>query len=343
MPPPVRIALAGLGDIGVRAHLPAILREPGAELAALVEPDPGKRAAAARLAPGVPAAAELGEVLDAVDAVVLATPAWVTPQLAREALAAGVHVLAEKPLAPTLAEQLAFRDVPGAAERLQIGLTYRHHPAIARLREIVSAGALGHPLYVQSSLADERADPDGEPEHYARRLRTLEHGLPVVFDGIHRCDQLNLVLGEAPVDVTGWALRTRPEYASPNVNGALLGYADGTLVRLEVIWLVPSLPPSQFVVTGPRGRVAIDPPTFALTAEIDGRTEELRAPGDKTEVCFALQLEGFVAACVEGRPPTPGLEDALAASALCERIAQACLAEQRRERAAEDRGADVAR
>jgi predicted dehydrogenase len=320
---PVRIALVGLGDIAVRAHLPTILRQPRAELVALVEPEPGRREAAAGLVPGVPAHAELEAVLDGADAVVLATPAWVTPGLARAALAAGLYVLAEKPLAPTLAEQLDFRSVPGAAERLQIGLTYRHHPAIARLREIVSSGRLGGPLYVQSSLADERADPEGEPEHYARRVRTLEHGPPVVFDGIHRCDQLNLVLGEAPLEVRGWSLRTRPELASPNVNGAVLHYGNGTIVRLEVIWLVPSLPPSQFVVTGPRGRVVVDPPTFALAAEIDGRTEELPAPGDKTRVCFELQLERFLDACTSGTPPSPGLEDAIAASSLTERIAAA--------------------
>ena len=51
---PVRIALVGLGDIAVRAHLPAILRERRAELVALVEPDPGRREAAAGLVPGVP-------------------------------------------------------------------------------------------------------------------------------------------------------------------------------------------------------------------------------------------------------------------------------------------------
>lgn len=321
MPGPVRIALVGLGDIGVRAHLPAILREPRVTLAALVEPDPARLEAAARLAPGVRAASSLGDVLDAVDAVVVATPAWVTPELVRATLAAGKYVLAEKPLAPTLAEQLELREAPGALERLQIGLTYRHHPAIDRLRELVASGALGRPLYVQSSLADERADPVGEPEHYARRVRTLEHGPPVVFDGIHRCDQLNFVLGETPVDVVPWSLTSEPAYASPNVNGAVLVYADGTLVRIEVIWLYPSLPPSQFVVTGPRGRVVVDPPTFGLELELDGRRELVPPPGDKSEVCFAIQLARFAAACAEGRRPEPGLEDALAASALCERIA----------------------
>ena len=205
--PPVRIALAGLGEIGVRAHLPALLREPRAELAALVEPDEERRRAAALLAPGVPVAETLERVLadPSIDAVVLATPAWVTAGLAQAALEAGKYVLAEKPLAPTLAEQLPFRN-GAAAERLQIGLTYRHHPSIDRLRELVAEGALGRPLYIQSSLCDERSDPLGDPEHYARRLRALEHGPPVIFDGIHRCDQLNLILGESPVAVAGWAL-----------------------------------------------------------------------------------------------------------------------------------------
>ena len=324
---PVRIALVGLGGIAVRAHLPALLHESGAELVAMVEIDRARLTAASSLAPHVLATSSFEDVLadPTVDAVIIATPSWVTPGLVRAALAAGKYVLSEKPLAPTLAEQLELRDLPGAADRLQIGLTYRHHPAVDRLRELVAAGALGRPLFVQVSLCDERADPVGQPEHYARMRRALEHGLPVVFDGIHACDRLNLVLGETPVDITGWSLTSSSDYASPNVNGAVLTYADSTIVRLEVAWLYPALPPSQFVVTGPRGRAVLDPPTFELRTEIDGVSDVLPAPGDKTECCFALQLERFVATCREGTPPSPGIEAALAASALCERIAEACL------------------
>jgi predicted dehydrogenase len=323
----VRIALVGAGDIGVRAHLPALLRDTGVELARVVEPDAERRATVGSFAPGVPLHAGLDEVLadPAIEAVVLATPAWVTVGLAKSGLEAGKYVLAEKPLAPTLAQQLAFRELPGAAERLQVGLAYRHHPAIERLRELVASGALGTPLYVTSTLADERADPAGDPEHYAKRVRALEHAPPIVLDGIHRCDQLNMILGEAPAEVHGWALTTSRDFASPNVNGAVLRYRDGTIVRLEVIWLVPSLPPSQFVLTGPRGRAVLDPPTFALEIEVDGHREELRPNGGKVEICFALQLARFAAFCRDGNPPVPGLEDALAASELCDRIARAAL------------------
>ena len=84
------------------------------------------------------------------------------------------------------------------------------------------------------------------------------------------------------------------------------------------------LPPSQFVVTGPLGRATLDPPTFGLTVELaDGSTETLEPPGDKTAVCFALQLERFVDHCLAGTPPVPGLDEAIASQALAERIAGA--------------------
>ena len=260
----------------------------------------------------------------AIDAVVLATPPWATTGLARRSLEAGKYVLAEKPLAPSLAEAAALAELPEAHERLQIGLTYRHHPSVERLRELLRGGALGSPLLIQASVCDEVADPDGDPVGFARRLRSLEHFPPVISDGVHACDRLNYLLGAAPTTVRGWALRSDERYATANANGAILEYEDGTLARLEVIWLYPVLPPSQFVVTGPRGRAVLDPPTFALSVELaDGTTEELPAPGDKTEVCFQRQLSRFVDHCLAGTPPVPGLDEALASLELAQRIATA--------------------
>lgn len=320
----LRLGVVGLGDIAVRAHLPAIAGNARARLVAVAELDPARLAEYAPA--GVRATAEPEALLEdpEVDAVVLATPAAATAALARAALEAGKWVLAEKPLGVSLAEAEAVAAVPGAADRLQIGLTYRHHPGVERLRELLDAGALGRPLLVQAAICDEPANPDADPRAYARRLRSLERLPPVVSDGVHACDRLNLLLGEAPVEVTGWSLRTDPSFATANVNGGVLAYADGTVARLEVVWLTPVLPPSQFIVTGPLGRATLDPPTFALDVELaDGTTERVEPPGGKTEVCFARQLERFVDACLSGTPPVPGIGEALASLELAERIARA--------------------
>jgi myo-inositol 2-dehydrogenase / D-chiro-inositol 1-dehydrogenase len=320
---PVAIGLIGLGDIAVRAHVPALVRNERVELVAAADLDEKRLVATP---PGVRATTDPASVLadPEVDAVVLATPPSATAGLVRAALEAGKWVLAEKPLALSVAETAEVRDTAGAAERLQIGLTYRHHPAVERLRELIAAGTLGRPLLIQAAICDEPARPAQDPAAYARRLRSLEHAPPVVSDGVHACDRLNYLLGEAPVDVAGWSLRTDPAYATANVNGGVLTYADGTIARLEVVWLTPVLPRSQFVVTGPNGLATLDPPTFRLTIELaDGTTETLEPPGDKTDVCFGLQLERFVDACRDGRPPVPGLDDAIASLALAERIATA--------------------
>lgn len=320
----LRLGLVGLGDIALRAHLPAIAANPRTELAAVAERDPARLRSAAPS--GVRTTADAEEIFadPEIDAVVIATPAAATVELVRTALQAGKYVLAEKPIAPTAAAAASLRDVPGAANRLQIGLTYRHHPAIDRLQTLIAAGELGRPLLIQAAICDERADPEGDPQGYERRLRSLERMAPMVSDGVHACDRLNLLLGDTPAGVSGWSLRTDAHYASPNVNGGVLTYDDGTVVRLEVIWLTPVLPPSQFIVTGPLGCATLDPPTFGLTIELaDGRVERLDPPGDKTEVCFALQLERFVSSCASGTAPVPGFDEALASLALAERIAEA--------------------
>ncbi len=179
-------------------------------------------------------------------------------------------------------------------------------------------------MLVQASLCDEPATPETDPVAHARRLRSLRRAAPVVSDGVHLCDRLNYVLGSSPVAVSGWSLRSDPGFASPNVNGGLLTYADGSIARVEVIWLYPALPPSQFVVTGPLGCATLDPPTFGLDVRFaDGRHERAEPPGDKTEVCFTLQLRSFVDHVLDGTAPVPGLAEALASLELAERIAQA--------------------
>jgi myo-inositol 2-dehydrogenase/D-chiro-inositol 1-dehydrogenase len=319
----LRIGLVGLGDIAVRAHLPALARHPATELVAVADSDVDRLTSAPPDVRATVDAAELFADPD-VDAVVIATPPWATAGLVRAALEAGKYVLAEKPLGVSVPEASGVRETAGASDRLQIGLTYRHHPAIDRLRELIASGTLGRPLLIQAAICEEPANPEQDPRAYARRLRSHERLPPIVSDGVHACDRINYLLGEAPLDVTGWSLRSDPAYATANVNGGVLSYADGSIARLEVVWLTPVLPRAQFVVTGPSGLATLDPPTFRLSVELaDGTRETLEAPGDKIEICFALQLERFVDACLAGKPPVPGIDEALASLELAERIATA--------------------
>ena len=95
----IRLALVGVGKIARDQHLPAIAADPAFELVATVDPKGG--------VPDLPSYTDLGALLaagHALDAVSLATPARGRHDLAARAIAAGLHVMLEKPPATTVSE-----------------------------------------------------------------------------------------------------------------------------------------------------------------------------------------------------------------------------------------------
>lgn len=95
----MQVGIVGLGKIARDQHLPAILATEGLELAAAA--DPVSRSAS------LPSYRDLAAMLDAhpeIDAVSLCVPPRSRGSLAREAIAAGRHVLLEKPPCATMAE-----------------------------------------------------------------------------------------------------------------------------------------------------------------------------------------------------------------------------------------------
>lgn len=94
----LRVGVAGLGTWGKRIHIPALIAHPGVELVGVWGRDP---AAAAQVAEsfGVSAFAGYQQLLNDVDVVDLAVAPAAQPALAEAAIAAGRHLLMEKPVA----------------------------------------------------------------------------------------------------------------------------------------------------------------------------------------------------------------------------------------------------
>jgi myo-inositol 2-dehydrogenase / D-chiro-inositol 1-dehydrogenase len=345
----LRVALVGLGDIGVGAHLPALRLRDDVEVAALVDPDAERRAAAvASLArapsfsfvagereerpAGAPlAAAEaaplvadaLADALDAgVEAVVLATPPWATVELAETALGAGCFVLAEKPIATSVAAAAPLAALPPEhLARLQVGLTYRHDPALERLAAWIADGRLGErPLLVRAHVYDERR-VDGDAEHAARVAAALRHGSPMLHDGAHLMDWLAVLLGDGAEVDDAWAARLDADAPTPHLTGARLRWPDGTLAVVEVGWWLRQLPRCELEVLGERGRALLDLRTFSLRGWFGDEIEDVVFEGDRIPRAFAIQLERFVAVCRGARPAAvPGLREALTSLGLSERV-----------------------
>lgn len=142
----LRVALIGCGGITLQNHLPGLALCPDTRVTALCDADP-VALERARQQTGVPVASTRFEEIvsrEDVDAVIIATPNFTHAPIARAALAAGKHVLCEKPLALDAAEA---RALAAAADRAGVrhmtAFTYRFVPAMRYLADLVARGDLG--------------------------------------------------------------------------------------------------------------------------------------------------------------------------------------------------------
>jgi predicted dehydrogenase len=320
-----RVALVGLGDIGTTAHLPALLDNPDVTVAAVADPDQKRRAGALDLVPAANAYESLDEVLadESIVAVVLATPPWVTTSLTVQALQAGRYVLAEKPIASSVAAAGPLGAIsPPLRSRLQVGLTYRHDPALEQLRSWIVERRLGHRLLCRAHIYDEQRNR-ADSAHTARILGDLQHGSPVMHEGSHVFDWLSYLFGGPPTSVDdAWALRTDPAASVPNINGARLTYPGGTTAVTEFGWWTDRLPPCELSILGDRGYAVLDGGTFALTLQTAAGTEHVDFPGDRMTRCFTRQLGRFVE-LITGRieQGMPGFDEGLASLLVSEQVA----------------------
>lgn len=174
-----RVGVVGAGFIGP-VHVEA-LRRIGAEVVGLVGSSPaGGREAAARI--GVPAVGSLDELLamPGLTSVHVATPNHLHAPMVRQVLAAGKHVVCEKPLAMNAAEgEELWRLAEAAGVVHAVNFNFRFYPLCQQARAMVRAGELGalyqiHGGYLQDWLLKEtdwnwRLEPalGGEPRAVA--------------------------------------------------------------------------------------------------------------------------------------------------------------------------------
>src|SRR5437879_612052 len=100
------LGIIGCGRAAQQLHLPALRFVPAMKVAALADVDLSRLETAARESPNARRYSEPGELLadSELNAVAICTPPQTHAELALAALAAGKHVLVEKPLALTIAD-----------------------------------------------------------------------------------------------------------------------------------------------------------------------------------------------------------------------------------------------
>ncbi|PVG80975.1 dehydrogenase [Nocardioides gansuensis] len=143
---------------------------------------------------------------DDIDLVDICTPGDTHAEIAIAALAAGKHVLCEKPLANSVEEAEAMaeaaQEAAGRGVRAMVGFTYRRVPAIALARRLVAEGRLGEIRHVRAQyLQDWLADPEIP---LSWRLDKAKAGSGALGDiGAHVVDLTQHILGDPIREVSG--------------------------------------------------------------------------------------------------------------------------------------------
>ncbi len=141
----VRVGVVGAGSWAALAHIPAVLKNPHAELVGLADRDPERLRATADHY-GIDARfTDHRELLAAgLDALVIATPHTTHHPIACDAIEAGVHLLVEKPLTVDArdAHDLDAR-ARSAGLHLVVGYTFNFAPGGMAARACMQSGTLG--------------------------------------------------------------------------------------------------------------------------------------------------------------------------------------------------------
>src|SRR5438105_5463539 len=149
----IGIAIIGCGGITLQNHLPGLALCPEAKVVALCDADPATLERARQQTGVKVTATKYEEVVkrDDVQAVIIATPNFLHGPIGLAAIAAGKHVLCEKPLAMNYAEAKQMAEAADkAGVRHMTAFTYRFVPAMRYLSELVQRGDLGQPYHYRS-------------------------------------------------------------------------------------------------------------------------------------------------------------------------------------------------
>jgi predicted dehydrogenase len=306
----IRFGILSTAKIALDKVIPAMQRCRHGQVVAIASREIERaRTAATKLAIGTAHGSYEALLADpTVDAVYIPLPNHLHVPWALAALAAGKHVLVEKPIGLSAAEGQKLVDAARARPTLKVmeAFMYRHHPQWQRAKAIVDAGGIGTLRTIQSFFSYHNDDP-------ANIRNSAEMGGGTMADiGCYCISLSRFIFSDEPRRVLG-LVEHDPAFRTDRLASGILEFAAGT----STFTCGTQLTPFQRVnIFGDRGRVEIDVPFNAppdrpctMRHERAGVIDEISLP-----VCDQYTVQGdlFARAILDdAEVPTP-IEDSVA-------------------------------
>jgi predicted dehydrogenase len=304
MTSPLAVGVVGAG--GIAAPHTAAWRALGAEIT-IYSIDDNAPGLAQRV--GGRAVDSLEQLIDACEIVDVCTPTPVHHEIVLAAVAAGRHVVCEKPLARTHEQGVAILEASEAAGvQLYPGQVVRFFPEYAAAKAAVEAGRIGTPAVLRFSRRG--AAPQMPWFHDVEASGGI-----LVDQMIHDMDYARWIAGDV---VRVFARVTGGEGGAPTTAYAVLTHENGALSHVTGGWGHPkTVFRTTFSLAGSSGLLQYDsvgsPPLAWDLADSAGEGGGLLPSMDFAESPFLTELREFAAAFAGGPAPRVSAADGLAA------------------------------
>jgi predicted dehydrogenase len=324
---PVRIGCLGAARIAPGALVKPAQKCDGAVVAAVAARD-RSRADAFATQHAIPKVygsyRELVEAAD-LDAVYVPLPNNLHAPWTLSALAAGKHVLCEKPFTANAAEADRVAEAAARSELVVMeAFHWRYHPLARRLLEVVQSGELGRVRRIEAAFVFPL------PRWSDIRWQLDLAGGSLMDIGCYAVHVVRTLAGAQPEVIYA---ESKPR--SPGVDRwirAELGFADGRTGQVTAGMWAGSVFRAHARVTGERGVMSVINPLAGhmfnlVTVRGGGGTRRERVRGRPT---YEYQLEAFVSAVTRGEPVLTGPTDSVANMRVIDAIYRAAGLEPRR-------------
>lgn len=248
------LALIGCGHIGA-AHLDGIYYRDNIILRGVADIDAGRARLFQKKYGAETFTTDYHDLISRadVDIVIIAAYTPLHLPILKECLAAGKHVLCEKPIADNLSDGLSFCDlVAGSKSKVLVGLVLRHNETYQKAAALIAGGAIGKVRLMRMVQ-----------NHHALnwpRYRTLLESCPPIIDcGVHYFDIMQWFTGAKVISVGGVSAVIGPDVPKGTYNYGLvtLKLSDGSIGYYESGWAMPTAHENLKEFVGDTGRLRI--------------------------------------------------------------------------------------
>ncbi|MBD2867099.1 Gfo/Idh/MocA family protein [Paenibacillus arenilitoris] len=327
---PTRIAVIGTGGIS-QMHLQSYENNPDTKIYAICDVNKDRATQAAEKFNAGKIYTSYRDVLadDEVDAVSICTWNNTHAEISVAAVAAGKHVLVEKPLCRTVSEALQVQEaVRKSGKMLQVGYVRRFDPNVQMLRTFADNGEFGELYYAKASSIRRLGNPGGWFSDIER-----SGGGPLIDLGVHVIDLCWYMMGKPKVrsvsgnayrklgnraNVTNLSSYKSADYdASKNtvedMANALIRFENGASLQVDVSFTLHAKKDEGIIkLYGEKGGFEIDPEIVIVTEMHDtilNAHPQIDSAGIDIHAAFQHEINHFIDCIRMDKQPISPVED----------------------------------